>query len=117
MIKNKKPGAGRLPGATSKSDSIKYTACQKREQHWRNQIADPGALYRELYSKAKPNREGWVLVHCPFHADKKPSLSINFDHGGWRCFANCGSGDLVAFIQRYYKVSFKAALAKLGVRL
>ena len=83
--------------------------------HWRHKVADPGAMYRQLFPRAKHNADGWALVCCPFHADQRASLSINFVHGGWRCFANCGSGDLVAFTMRHDGVDFVEALRILGV--
>ena len=78
--------------------------------HWRHKVAEPGAMYRQLYPQARANADGWALVCCPFHDDTRASLSINFVHGGWRCFAACGSGDLVAFSMKYHGVDFPEAL-------
>ena len=40
--------------------------------------------------------------HCPFHEDKTPSFSVRQDKGRWywKCWAGCGAGDEVAFIER-----------------
>ena len=48
-------------------------------------------------------------------ADKHPSLSINFDTGGFFCHA-CGArgGDLLAFHMRRHGLDFKAAARELG---
>lgn len=33
-------------------------------------------------------------MQCPFHDDRRPSLSVNLDTGAWICFAGCGSGGI-----------------------
>lgn len=87
-----------------------------RPNHWRNHIADLGSYYRQLFPNAKPNKGGHALVRCCFHEDGNPSLSICFDHGGWRCFADCGSGDLVSFVMKREGCNFQTALEILGAR-
>ena len=42
-----------------------------------------------------------VQVHCPFHNDRTPSLSINTEKGVWKCFAGCGEGGLIAFETKF----------------
>ena len=49
---------------------------------------------------------------CPFHEDKSPSLSITSDDKSWKCFAGCGSGDALDFIQKIENISFKDSLSK-----
>jgi hypothetical protein len=39
---------------------------------------------------------GYQQGYCPFHDDKQKSLSVNFDKGGWKCFAGCGGGALTS---------------------
>ena len=52
---------------------------------------------------------------CPFHADKNPSLSVNDERGLFHCFA-CGvGGDVIEFVKRSEKVSFKEALKLLSL--
>ena len=38
---------------------------------------------------------------CPFHADQRPSFSVFRGHCGWRwnCFAGCGHGDEIDFLE------------------
>ena len=48
--------------------------------------------------------------HCPFHDDKNPSFSIKDKM--WHCFAGCGSGDQISFIQKIDNLSFEEALIK-----
>ena len=44
-----------------------------------------------------PNEEQ-IVIHCPFHEDRKESCAINLDKGAWICFAGCGQGGLKTFI-------------------
>ena len=37
------------------------------------------------------------VTRCPFHQDRKPSLSLDFAKGVWHCFVGCGSGGLIDF--------------------
>ncbi len=52
----------------------------------------------------------WVSCTCPFHNDTESSFGFNVIHGGWTCFAGCGSGSGIQAIQKLYNVSFKQAL-------
>jgi len=66
----------------------------------------------ELPSIKWNGKEGLAL--CPFHDDKKPSLSVNPDTGLIKCFG-CGfSGDIFTFHGKKYDLSFKDALADLA---
>jgi DNA primase len=56
-------------------------------------------------------KKGAQLVSlCPFHADTKPSLTINDQRGLFRCFACNTGGDAITFVELYRKVDFKEAL-------
>lgn len=57
----------------------------------------------------------WKNVICPFHDDTKPSLRVRLDTGGFRCMV-CGAhgGDVLAFHQQRYGLTFKAAAQQLG---
>jgi hypothetical protein len=61
-------------------------------------------------SKANPEARAYFEKHfnlrggkaqrtvcCPFHKDRKKSLSINLDTGLWNCHAGCGHGNLAKF--------------------
>ena len=52
------------------------------------------------YGVAIPNEEQ-IIIHCPFHEDRRESCSINLDKGVWICFAGCGQGGLKYFIKKY----------------
>lgn len=57
---------------------------------------------------------------CPFHKENTPSFSVFQANGSkphWTCFAGCGSGDLIDFMQKYYKIDFKEACNRLGVNI
>jgi hypothetical protein len=58
--------------------------------NWRERLPDPETYYRKRIDKLG-QRHG-----------SNASLSVNLDspRGGWRCFAGCGSGDLLAFHMR-----------------
>lgn len=57
----------------------------------------------------------WRNAICPFHDDTKPSLRVRLDTGGFCCMA-CGAhgGDVLAFHQQRYGLSFKQAAQQLG---
>lgn len=78
---------------------------------WRDRLPDPAAYYaRHLPKLGRPNAEGWAQARCPFHEDGTASLSVNVTNPrGWKCFAGCGSGDLVSFHMRLHGLSFVQA--------
>ena len=57
----------------------------------------------------------WGSVRCCFHEDTQPSLRINLNFGGFHCFG-CGEkgGDIVAFHQRRYHLTFIEAVNYFG---
>lgn len=83
---------------------------------WRERLPDPATYYaRHLPKLSRPNAEGWAQARCPFHDDKAASLSVQVTNlrGGWKCFAGCGSGDLVSFHMRLRSLPFQQARAEL----
>ena len=91
----------------------------KRERipkDWRERLPHPGTYYAACVVKlGKPNGSGWAQGRCPFHEDRDASLSVQTadPHGGWRCFAGCGQGDLVSFHQRRTGKPFADVVADL----
>lgn len=79
-------------------------------------------FYREYVKEAGEEQNGWVTGRCPFHDDNAPSFSYSPEHGGWKCFAGCGSGDIFDFwatlkeldIEQFGRV-VKSLAAKVGV--
>lgn len=85
-------------------------------KNWRDRLPDPATYYAACVVKlGKPNGTGWAQGRCPFHEDRDASLSVQTanPHGGWRCFAGCGKGDLVAFHMRRTGKPFAEAVADL----
>jgi hypothetical protein len=84
-------------------------------RNWRDRLPDPGTYYAQHVGKlTRPNSSGYAQGRCPFHEDSNASLSVNLTgKGGWKCFAGCGSGDLVSFHERLRGCDFKTAVAEL----
>ncbi|MCI4567564.1 CHC2 zinc finger domain-containing protein [Lysobacter sp. CFH 32150] len=84
--------------------------------NWRDRLPDPASYYSQHAAKlTRPNGMGWAQGVCPFHDDHNASLSAQLidPRGGWRCFAGCGSGDLVGFHMRLTGKTFKDAVVDL----
>src|SRR5690625_1564612 len=117
-------GTGRQVGPLGKATPPFYQYDKRHgtrlhlPRDWRNRLPAPADYYAAHVAKlGKPNRTGWAQGRCPFHEDKEASLSVNLQHGGWRCFAGCGKGDLVNFHERPTALPFKRAVrALLGLR-
>lgn len=76
---------------------------------------DPAEYYMAELGKLHIRGE-WADALCPFHDDKTPSLSINLNHGAFKCHAcRVSGGDVIDFHRKRYGMSFKAACAALGV--
>ena len=120
-----KPGAGRrrASGAFAGSEVRGHvTALQalyssdRIPPNWRERLPEPGEYYAQHVGKlSRPNSDGWAQGKCPLHDDHDASLSVQTvgRHGGWRCFAGCGKGDMVAFHMRLHGCEFKTAVRTL----
>lgn len=83
-------------------------------EDWRSRLPDPAAYYsRHVERLSAPNASGWAQGRCPFHDDHDASLSVQLASGGWKCFAGCGSGDLLSFHERLTGRPFKEAVRDL----
>jgi DNA primase catalytic core len=62
-------------------------------------------------------KKGRVLVaRCPFHEEKTPSFTVTPSKGLFHCFG-CGvAGDVIGFVTKHDKVSFRDALEVLAKR-
>ena len=57
----------------------------------------------------------WRTTHCVFHDDKNPSMSINVNSGGFKCFAcDARGGDVLTFHRERHGLSFVDAAKALG---
>ncbi|MGP1667398.1 MAG: CHC2 zinc finger domain-containing protein [Rhodanobacter sp.] len=83
--------------------------------NWRERLPEPSRYYAEHLTKlGKPNAAGHALALCPFHDDHSPSFGVKLNGRGlWRCYAECGQGDIVEFHQRLTGLGFKAAVREL----
>ena len=51
---------------------------------------------------------------CPFHSEKTPSFSVNEAKQFYHCFGCGKSGDVIGFVQEYYRLPFVEAVEKLA---
>ena len=51
---------------------------------------------------------------CPFHNEKTASFSVNEGKQFYHCFGCGRSGDVIGFVQEYYKLPFMEAVEKLA---
>ncbi len=92
------------------------------------ETAELGSLVQRMYETLLAKRYQEVIFHdlahrglgadliaiCPFHpAATEPSLHIHGDSPTWRCFAGCGSGNWIRYLQKKEGLGFWAALDKL----
>ena len=60
-------------------------------------------------------REGRKLVACcPFHEEKTASFKVDVEEQFYKCFGCGAGGDVLDFVQKFYKCDFNAAVEKLG---
>ncbi len=111
----KKPGAGgrRVSGQIAGLKAL-YGHDNRLPDDWRDRLSDPDHYYRRYVAKlGRAHGNGWAQGRCPFHDDRNASLSVNLEHGGWKCFAGCGAGGMVAFHMRLTGLAFKEAAREL----
>lgn len=125
--KRQNPRAGRHRGSVAAAfdqsrSTLKPAALRRGWQghrmpsNWRERMPEPETYYRARIEKLGPRHgNGWAQGRCPFHDDSTASLSVHVDHprGGWRCFAGCGSGDLLSFHMRFTGLGFAEAVRDL----
>ncbi len=58
----------------------------------------------------KPNGTNRFKCLCPFHGEKTPSFNIDDFRGIYKCFGCGEAGDVLQFVQKYHKLSFKESL-------
>ena len=61
------------------------------------------------YDIAPARIQGQVSVLCPFHDDRRPSLSVNLERKVFHCFACQAKGDILDFVAMIEKVSLPDA--------
>ncbi|AEH43920.1 DNA primase [Thermodesulfatator indicus DSM 15286] len=53
---------------------------------------------------------------CPFHADRKPSFTVNEERQIFHCFGCGAGGDVIAFYMKFHNLDFVAAVKELASR-
>lgn len=74
----------------------------------------------ELYYSSKLKLQGHGREQkacCPFHDDRNPSLSVNFEKGAWWCFVCCVGGGPIEFQMRLENLSRLEAKKKVDALL
>ena len=51
---------------------------------------------------------------CPFHNEKTPSFIVSGDKQIFTCFGCGASGDVIAFVEKYYNLDFRGAVEMLA---
>jgi hypothetical protein len=69
------------------------------------------------YVALPQNNKNEVVVICPFHDDRNPSLSINLVSGQWNCHGCDAKGDAFTWLEMFDKISFPQALERLAARV
>lgn len=110
------PGFESSKAKTAGSTVWAFYRAPRLPANWRDNLPNPETYYRAHVEKlGNPNNTGWAQGRCPFHDDKQSSLSVCLigTRGGWRCFAGCGKGDLVAFHMQRTGKPFADAMREL----
>ena len=53
---------------------------------------------------------------CPFHEEKTASFAVSQGAGLFHCFGCGASGDVIGFVVRFHRISFREALERLAIR-
>ncbi len=66
-------------------------------------------LILQRYGIKHNGSRGQLMVCCPFHSDKRPSLSVNMEQKLYHCFSCGEEGDVFHFVAALEKVSIGEA--------
>ena len=73
------------------------------------------AISEVIGRKIKLTRKGREhLGLCPFHSDRKPSLTVSDEKGFYHCFSCQAHGDVFSFVMETEGLSFPEALEQLA---
>jgi len=99
------------------SSSKHFTASKKYDRVFDKKLLPAVKTYYEQQFpglQINPSKD-WVNVKCCFHNDTNPSLSLYTATGGFNCFGcEVTGGDVLAFHQQRYHLSFYEAVSALG---
>lgn len=86
----------------------------KNKKQFNKALLPSPSAYYDLQDIKLIGRGEWRSALCPFHEDRSPSLRINIKSGGFICMAcNARGGDIIAFHQKRFNISFKSACSDL----
>lgn len=71
-------------------------------------------FYKEFIPSIRDNGKPQAKGLCPFHDDRHPSFSVNFETGLWNCLAGCGGGIVFDFYMKLKGVDFQTALEEIA---
>lgn len=74
------------------------------------------AVYFAEHTSVRDVNAVRTMAVCPFHADRRPSLSIDNDQGLYYCFGCHAGGDIFTAVQHLESVSFPEAVRLLASR-
>ena len=98
----------------SKQATRRPQKVSKRGAVNKSRLAEPSTFYRQ-FDIALKGGSGWQMVKCPFHDDTYASMSVNREHGGYKCHACGAGGDRIGFYMQWYSVSFIDACRALKI--
>jgi DNA primase len=83
----------------------------------KDKILDAIDIVQVIGERVALTRKGKdFLGLCPFHPDHHPSLSVSPSKRIYKCWSCAAGGDVISFVQRIERVSFREALAILAAR-
>ena len=59
-----------------------------------------GDVLRHYGGEVPSTGEGWRKMRCPFHPDRRPSASVHFGKGAFRCHGCDVAGDIFSIVQK-----------------
>lgn len=94
-----------------------HATAKFKDASWIKDRINPLEFYQREDQKIQSKHRGnWVIAGlCPFHADRSAgSFYVHKETGAFRCFScDAKGGDIIAFIQKKYEMSFLEAIKKL----
>src|SRR5512139_1438480 len=83
----------------------------------KDKILDAVDIVQVIGERVALTRQGKDFVGlCPFHPDHHPSLSVSPSKRIFKCWSCAAGGDVITFVERIERVSFREALAMLAAR-
>lgn len=94
-------------GAVPPRDKLRLTAAEIKKRVTISQVLRHyGAAVIQIRDKGL----GWMSTPCPFHTDRRPSASVNFDLNKFRCHSCDVAGDVIDVVEQVEHLSTKEAM-------